>query len=553
MAPPTRRAGGQGCAAINDDVLHEILLRLPAKSLCRLRAVCRSWGSLLSAPSFIAAHRARQAAPLLVVHGRGQDGYAADVHILDMASGESIKRVRTESTLSVDLPMLLHTPRDLVGLTDGWFRYFRLRVLDPATGADFLLPDADPDKHPRHQSFFLPEDDDPYTHPRRRSFLLPDDDPDTHRHRRSFFSREDDPYRHPRRRSFFSPEDDDPYTHPRRRSFLLPEDDPYTHPRRRSFFLHRSFFLQDDDPDTHRHRRSFMLGRASTGDCKVLYIGMSPRPNRQQFCKVLTLSVDHEWRETGCPPARVMTGYSGGAAAVKGVAYFFPSVLRAPAPGNKGYIMAYDLEKEVWRSASVPAPAPGNKKVVNELSHGLAELGGCLALMYGDEHGSMELWLLVDPDQAIWSMQCTITVPYRYQGVQGSHLPLDVAEPLWLLEDGRIIMWMWMSGEHPHGVLCMYDPRTMTYTDVADMPNYTLAGVYTGSLLGRWNLRRLLHQGSSSSILLYQLAIICHIKIFFPSIFSLLRVKLFISIIGIYWLLIYGDNFYLYSYKKPSW
>ncbi|KAM3371235.1 hypothetical protein ACQJBY_018555 [Aegilops geniculata] len=427
MAPPPRRAGGQGRAAINDDVLHEILLCLPAKPLCRLRAVCRSWGSLLSAPSFIAAHRARHAAPLLVVHGRGQDGYAADVHILDTASGESIKRVRTESTLSVNLPMLLHTPRDgLVGVTDGWFPHFRLRVLDPATGADFLLPDADPDKHPRHRSFF------------------------------------------------FLPEDY-PYTHPRRRSFFLPEDDPYTHPRR------RSFFLQNDDPDTHRHHQSFMLGRASTGDCKVLYIG---RPNRQQFCKVLTLSVDHEWRATGCPPANVMTGYSGGAAAVKGVAYFLPSCLRAPAPGNKGYIMAYDLEKEVWRSASVPAPAPGSKKVVHKLSHGLAELGGCLALMYGDEHWSMELWLLVDPDQAIWSMQCTIAVPYRYQGVQESHLHLDVAEPLWLLDDGRIMIWMWMSGEHPHAVLCMYDSRTMTYTDVADMPNYTLAGVYTGSLLG---------------------------------------------------------------------
>ncbi|KAF7011844.1 hypothetical protein CFC21_026109 [Triticum aestivum] len=228
-----------------------------------------------------------------------------------------------------------------------------------------------------------------------------------------------------------------------------------------------------------------MLGRASTGDCKVLYIGMSPRPNRQQICKVLTLSVDHQWRETGCPPARVMTGHSGGAAAaVKGVAYFLPSFLRAPAPGNKGYIMAYDLEKEVSRSASVPAPAPGSKQVVHKLSHGLAELGGCLALMYGDEHEFMELWLLVDPDQATWSMQCTITAPYRYQGVQGSHLGLDMAEPLWLLEDGRIIIWMWMSGERPHAVLCMYDPRTMAYTDVADMPNYTLAGVFTGSLLG---------------------------------------------------------------------
>ncbi|KQJ87932.1 hypothetical protein BRADI_4g14285v3 [Brachypodium distachyon] len=36
-----------------DDVTWEILLRLPVKSLCRFRATCRSWRSLLSDPAFI--------------------------------------------------------------------------------------------------------------------------------------------------------------------------------------------------------------------------------------------------------------------------------------------------------------------------------------------------------------------------------------------------------------------------------------------------------------------------------------------------------------------
>ncbi|KAF0920014.1 hypothetical protein E2562_032498 [Oryza meyeriana var. granulata] len=41
---------------IPSDVLHDVLLRLPAKNLGRLRAVCRSWRSLLSDPLFVAAH-----------------------------------------------------------------------------------------------------------------------------------------------------------------------------------------------------------------------------------------------------------------------------------------------------------------------------------------------------------------------------------------------------------------------------------------------------------------------------------------------------------------
>ncbi|XP_073363580.1 F-box protein At3g07870-like [Aegilops tauschii subsp. strangulata] len=366
--PPTRGANGQGCPAIDDDVLYEILLSLPAKTLCRLRAVCRSWRSLLSAPSFIAAHRARQAAPLLVVHGRGQDGSAVDVHILDMASGESIKRVRTQSTRSaVSFLMMLHTPHDLVGrpvlgTADG----LRLCVLNPANGTDFALPEADPDKHP--------------------------------------------------------------------------------------------------------HRPSFMLGRASTGDNKVLYIGTS-KDNGQQLCKVLTLSGDRQWRDTGCPPAKVKTCHSDGAAAVKGVAYFLSTI--DDPPGSNESIMAYNLEKEVWRPAALPIPIPSNKQPSNTIYHSLAELGGCLAILYEHRRAFKELWLLVDPDKVIWSRRCTFTVPYRYQ-----RLSVLVAKPLCLLEDGRILIWMWMTGGHPHAVLCMYDPRTMAYTDVADMSNYMLGGIY---------------------------------------------------------------------------
>jgi hypothetical protein len=48
------------------DAVYEILLRVPAKDLCRFRAVCRPWRSLLSDPHFIAAHAAHHPGPLIV-------------------------------------------------------------------------------------------------------------------------------------------------------------------------------------------------------------------------------------------------------------------------------------------------------------------------------------------------------------------------------------------------------------------------------------------------------------------------------------------------------
>ena len=53
--------------ALPDDVHREIFFHLPARSLCRARAVCRSWRDLASDPSFLRAHARRAAAsPLLL-------------------------------------------------------------------------------------------------------------------------------------------------------------------------------------------------------------------------------------------------------------------------------------------------------------------------------------------------------------------------------------------------------------------------------------------------------------------------------------------------------
>ncbi|KAE8774095.1 hypothetical protein D1007_53519 [Hordeum vulgare] len=395
QTPPASRADVHGSTAINDDVIYEILLSLPAKPLCRLRAVCRSWQSLLSAPSFIAAHKARQAAPLLVVRDREDDGSPLNVHILDILSGESVRQIRVKNNLwpLIDSSMvLMRPPHDLPlvhlpGIDDG----VRLRVLDPAAATAFALPRVDHDK--QQQSY----------------------------------------------------------------------------------------------------RESFMIGRAPTGAYKVLCISTPMMtflfPNDHQLCRVLTLSGDRRWRETGCPPVDIETFDGRDGAAVMGVAYFLLL--------NNKCMVAYDLEKEVWRTgtASLPAPVPGRERVIY---HSLAELGGCLALLYEDWDAFVELWLLVDSDKVIWSKLCTITVPYRYKGVHDSSEGVYLSEPLWLLDDGRIIFWVTIVGLGPqlNKVLCAYDPRTMTYTDVADMSKYTLGGVFTGSMLGPERVH-LLEQGGS--------------------------------------------------------
>ena len=51
---PVRAATSIGVGALPLDTLYDILLRLPAKELCRLRLVCRLLRSLLSDPYFAA-------------------------------------------------------------------------------------------------------------------------------------------------------------------------------------------------------------------------------------------------------------------------------------------------------------------------------------------------------------------------------------------------------------------------------------------------------------------------------------------------------------------
>ncbi|PAN10120.1 hypothetical protein PAHAL_2G072800 [Panicum hallii] len=142
-SPPTTRAMRARAAASSDrippDVLFDVLLRLPARDLCRLRAVSRSWRALASDPLFVAAHAARHGGPLFLA--MFQDDKTS-VYAVDL-SGDVVKRVAAGAG-GGPYHRLLCTRLDLGCLATDWNR---CSVLDPATGAVHVLPERPAEEH----------------------------------------------------------------------------------------------------------------------------------------------------------------------------------------------------------------------------------------------------------------------------------------------------------------------------------------------------------------------------------------------------------------------
>uniref|UniRef100_A0A0D9YLV4 F-box domain-containing protein n=1 Tax=Oryza glumipatula TaxID=40148 RepID=A0A0D9YLV4_9ORYZ len=92
IATPT--ATQLGAAAMNDDVVAEILLRLPAKSVLRCRAVCRSWRRITTADYFVAAHSRRRPLQLLGYTGPNDESLRDDEFLVTSAP-----RVNAETML----------------------------------------------------------------------------------------------------------------------------------------------------------------------------------------------------------------------------------------------------------------------------------------------------------------------------------------------------------------------------------------------------------------------------------------------------------------------
>lgn len=128
-APALTAAGGDDTGALPVAALSEILVRLPSKLLCRLRAVCRVWRALLSDPGFIAAHAARSSELYLVVcYPEDVDSHSL-VDVVD-ASGKILRQVKGEESDKVVMRM---SSSDLVCVKTIETGVFRL--INPVSGA----------------------------------------------------------------------------------------------------------------------------------------------------------------------------------------------------------------------------------------------------------------------------------------------------------------------------------------------------------------------------------------------------------------------------------
>lgn len=80
---------------MNDDVVTEILLRLPSRLVLRCRAVCKAWRRITSSPVFVAAH-ARRRPPELIFQRHGPSGPLETIPLatLDQARSQSFHHVR---------------------------------------------------------------------------------------------------------------------------------------------------------------------------------------------------------------------------------------------------------------------------------------------------------------------------------------------------------------------------------------------------------------------------------------------------------------------------
>ncbi|KAL6595057.1 hypothetical protein ACP70R_048160 [Stipagrostis hirtigluma subsp. patula] len=111
------------------ELLIEVMVLLPAKEVCRLRAVCPSWRSLTYDPLFLAAHAARRPGPLLAVLSS-----SLGIDLVDQ-SGDVVRRIR--STTGDHGVRVLCTRFDCVFVAG---ENHSVGVIEPISGSMVTLP-----------------------------------------------------------------------------------------------------------------------------------------------------------------------------------------------------------------------------------------------------------------------------------------------------------------------------------------------------------------------------------------------------------------------------
>jgi hypothetical protein len=133
IQPEAEGGNVSSTVSLPDDILFEVLSRLPVKPLCRLRCVSKAWRALISDPAFAAAQSSRAAAagrPLVV--GTFGEPLKVNLRVIDTADGSVVRVVEDvgRSTHRCD-PWLAPTRLRLLFVDHGLYGG---KVIDPVTG-----------------------------------------------------------------------------------------------------------------------------------------------------------------------------------------------------------------------------------------------------------------------------------------------------------------------------------------------------------------------------------------------------------------------------------
>ncbi|KAM0837055.1 hypothetical protein ACQ4PT_061925 [Festuca glaucescens] len=177
---------------------------------------------------------------------------------------------------------------------------------------------------------------------------------------------------------------------------------------------------------------------AAAGKYKALTIGVM---GEEQVCIVVTLGGNHGWgwRERGSPPAMVELSGGGKVAVVRGVDYLLMMSSSTMVDGCHDWIVAFDLELEAWRPASIQGPMEPQDEPIHQFYVNLVEVNGHLMASinkFGGNTCVVELWFLMDPHKPLWSKRYTITLPTTRDVYESFGRLLQV------LEDGRTVVWI---------------------------------------------------------------------------------------------------------------
>jgi hypothetical protein len=111
------------------DMLRNILVRLPADELCRLRLVCRWWRSLTSDPLFARSHLSAGHQHIILFQCDDAARRHCEVRVVDLHAGTVVKRIPLSFTESFTGTK---AQRDLLCVSTFWAG--RAHVIDIATG-----------------------------------------------------------------------------------------------------------------------------------------------------------------------------------------------------------------------------------------------------------------------------------------------------------------------------------------------------------------------------------------------------------------------------------